>query len=134
MSYSSSSRRVSCALAVCAALIACEEATAPDAERTASLESARVPSEVVPPASFDILAVYWRGACDATRQSIVRESAEVRVTVFQRYAAPPGAVCVRAVFLDSVVVRIDPPYTLPFTVRLERGGESDTVLVVRRRA
>jgi len=71
---------------------------------------------------------------DAVHRRVVREAAGTRVTVFQKVGAPsPDVVCIARVSLDTVVVRIDAPYTLPFTVRLERAGESDTVLVVRRR-
>jgi len=134
VSYSHSSRRMFCALAVCAALVACADATAPDEELTITLESVRVPAEVVSPASFDIVGVFWRGACEPVHQRVVREAAGVRVTVFQKVGVPsPDFVCIARVSIDTVVVRIDAPYTLPFTVRLERAGESDTVLVVRRR-
>ena len=115
-------------------MVACRDTTAPDAERAATLESTLVPAEVVPPASFGIVAVYWRGACDAVRQRIVRESAGVRVSVFPQFAAPTGFACIARVSLDTIVLRIDAPYTLPFTARLERGGQPDTGLVVRRPA
>ena len=134
MSSSSSSRRILAALFVCAAVVACRDATAPDAERTLTLESISVPAAVVSPASFDIVGVYWRGACVAVSQRVVREPTGVRVQVYQKMGVPgPDVVCIAMVFRDTVVVRVDAPYTLPFTVRLQRGGESDTVLVVRGR-
>lgn len=135
MSHPSSALRVLCALVVSAAVGACNDATAPDAERTITLESVSVPAEIVSPASFDIVGVYWRGACEAVQQRVVREPAGVRVTVFQKVVVPsPDVACIAMVSRDTVVVRIDAPYALPFTVRLQRGGEADTVLVVRRRS
>lgn len=93
-----------------------------------------VPADVAPPASFAIVASYWRGACTAVRQSVVRDVAGVRVTVLARAAPlPPGTACAAVIYRDTTIVRIDPPYELPFTVRLDRGTLPDTVLVVRRR-
>lgn len=134
MSCSSSSRRVLSALFVWATVVACSDATAPDAERTITLESVRVPSEVDSPASFNVVGVYWRGACEAVHQRAVREPAELRVTVFQKDGVPsPDVACIALVYRDTVVVRVDAPYVLPFTVRLQRAGASDTLFVVRRR-
>lgn len=134
MSHSLSVPRVIAAIFVGAAFVACGEATAPARERTIALESVRVPADVVPPASFDIEGEFWRGACDAIYQRVEREPAGVRVSVYEKLREPGrDIVCTAQVFLDTVVVRVEAPYQLPFTVRVKRDGASDTVFVIRRR-
>lgn len=132
--HNSSSRLSRYAAIAVIGIVGCRDATSPDGEVALELTAASVPTEVAPPASFAIVASYWRGACAAVRQTVVRDPAGVRVTVLERAASlTPGTACPAIVYRDTTIVRVDAPYELPFTVRLDRGTLPDTVLVVRRR-
>ena len=117
-----------------AALGGCRDTTGTGGERRAELLGAVVPATAVANRQFDVVAVFGRGACDYPRPHVERNPSDVRVGLRVTREDPPnGAACPDVLRHDSVRVIVIPPFTLPFTVRLE-GAQRDSVLVVRERS
>ena len=125
-----------CAIAGLAVAVfsACGDSTEPYAEQAVEVNAKAVQMEVAPSAAFDVVATYLRGACVTIRRVIVRDSAGVRIGIrLKQVQRPKDVLCPDNLCNGTVSVRIDPKYTLPFSVRFDRGDRADTVLMVRRR-
>jgi hypothetical protein len=104
--------------------------TSPDVELT-ELRGARVPATVAPGTAFTVVGYYGRGACDQVTPVVEQTAAGVQLALVRRVERTPRP-CIDILVGDSVVARVGPAATLPFTVRLRRSGGPDSVLVVRR--
>lgn len=128
--------RLSRALALGAvlALGGCGATTGPSGERRAELLRAIVPATAAPDQPFVVTAVFGRGPCDYPRAHVDRNPADVRIGMRVTPEPPPnGGTCQAMLRRDSLDVLVVPPFTLPFTVRLE-DAVGDSVVVVRERA
>ena len=124
-------RHVIAALAV-SVFCACGSSTEPYAEHAVEVSAPAVPMKVAPTDGFDVDGTYFRGACVTSRRVIVRNALRVRIAIRSKQAPlPSGVFCADHLYNETVSVRIDPPYTLPFTVRFDRGDRADTVRIVR---
>ena len=103
--------------------------TGPDVELT-ELRGARVPATVAPGTAFMVVGYFGRGACDRVTPVVEQTAAGVQLALVRRVERTPRP-CTDILVGDSVVARVGTAATLPFTVRLRRSGEPDSVLVVR---
>lgn len=130
-----SASRCLIAFVACLALPGCHsDMTAPSAEHPALLIRVHAPASVVPATPFSVTGYFGHGACDTTRP--VRELSSSGVRLGLRItdgSIPPGEACIDILRVDSVQVNVVPPYTLPYTVRLERYMMPDSVVVITAR-
>ena len=114
-----------------AALLGCHSSsTAPNSEHAALLIRVHAPASVVPGAPFSVTGYFGHGACDATRPVRELSASGVRLGMQVTSNLPPDQVCIDILRIDSVQVDVAPPYTLPFTVRLQRYLMPDSVVVI----
>jgi hypothetical protein len=116
--------------ALCAA--ACHSPQEPAPEWEAELLGARIPTVVAPGTSFRLVAYFGHGTCDVTEPvtKVAPNEASIGMRIRQ-LSVPAGMACPDVLLRDSVVVRVVPPVTLPYTVRLQRAQLPDSLLVVR---
>jgi hypothetical protein len=103
--------------------------TGPDVEVT-ELRGARVPATVAPGTAFTVVGYYGHGACDQVTPVVEQTADGVQLALVRRVERTARP-CTDILVGDSVVARVGPAATLPFTVRLRRRGGPDSVLVVR---
>lgn len=128
----SASRSLIALLAGCAMLGCASDSTAPASEHPALFIRVHAPASVVPATPFSVTGYFGHGACDTTRP--VRELTPSGVRLgLQVTSTQPGEPCIDILRIDSVQVDVVPPYTLPYTVRLERYQMPDSVVVITSR-
>ena len=127
------SRCVTVLVAMCALLGCGSNATAPASEHPALLIRVHAPATVVPATPFSVTGYFGHGACDTARpvREVSATGAQLGMTVTSDI--PPGTMCIDILLVDSVRVDVVPPYTLPYTVRLQRYMMPDSVVVIAGR-
>ena len=127
--------RVPVLVAICCALLGCHSSpTAPREYRVAELLRVSVPESVLPGSAFPVTGYYGRGACDQTRPLREQSASGARLGLqLTTKDLPPGTACILILLTDSVKVDVAAPYTLPYTVRFERYGMADSVVVIESR-
>ena len=110
----------------------CRSPQEPGLERAAELLGARVPAVVVPGTGFRLVAYFWRGACEAPEPVVALAPAGASIGMrLRQLSISAGSACPDIALRDSVVVIVAPPFTLPYTVRLQRAQPPDSVVIVR---
>jgi hypothetical protein len=127
MSFRLRLRPLPLALAGLVAIAGCKLVTDPVGE-AAWLMGAVVPAHVAPNQSFEVIGAYGRGACDERHPRTLRGIDDARIGL---RLVSTRQMCIAVLVVDSVKLRIDPPFSLPFLVRFERAGAADSVFVVR---
>lgn len=113
------------------AVVACHgDTTAPRTSHPAELLRVEAPKTVAPGSAFSVLAYYGRGACDSASPVTERALSGARLGLQLTYSAPDGAVCPDILISESVSLQVTPPYSLPYTVRLQRPSGTDSVVVI----
>lgn len=108
--------------------------TGPSTEHPALLIRVHAPASVVPGTSFSVTGYFGHGVCDTIRPIRELSASGVRLGLRVTDASiPPGEACIDLLRVDSVQVDVVPPYTLPYTVRLERYMMPDSVVVIAER-
>jgi hypothetical protein len=122
------------ALVACLGAFGCHQnSTAPASEHPALLIRVHAPASVVPAMPFSVTGYFGHGACDTTRPVSEVSSSGARLGLHVTTNIPPGEMCIDILRVDSVQVEVVPPYTLPYTVRLERYMMPDSVVVITSR-
>lgn len=129
-----SAARGAIGLIACVALLGCHSnTTAPNAEHPALLIRAHAPTSVVAGTPFSVTGYFGHGACDTTRpiRDVQPDGARLGMQVTPN--VPPGEMCIQILLEDSVRVDVVAPYTLPYTVRLQRYRMPDSIIVITSR-
>jgi len=121
-------------LVTCLSALGCRSnTTAPSDEHPALLIRVHAPESVAPATPFSVIGYFGHGACDTTRPIREVSATGVRLGLQVTSNLSPGEMCIEILRIDSVQVDVVPPYTLPYTVRLERYMMPDSVVVIRQR-